>query len=131
MARIARWFRNLCKFGVPLLVVLFIGSAIVDDLHRWSLAAAALRNYPADFAVLVGFNYRDAGSDWERSASYVLFPSLREITVNASSRSEPKVAESSFGLIGIIVTLAWLLGAIALSVWYWIRRPGRSSGKSV
>ena len=125
MNRIAQWFRHFSKFGVPLLFLLFIGSAIIDAEHRWPAAAAALGDYPSERAVLVGFNYRFAGSDWERSSSYVLVPSLRMITVSASSRTAPKSTESSFGIPGLLFMLAWIVGGIALSAWYWTRGVGR------
>jgi hypothetical protein len=126
MKRIARWVRHFSKFGVPLLFLLFIGSAIIDAEHRWPTAAAALGDYPSERAILVGFNYRFAGSDWERSSSYVLFPSLRMITVSATSRTAPKSAEYSFGMSGLLFVLAWIAGGIALSAWYWTRGTGRS-----
>ena len=125
MNRIARWFRHFSRFGVPLLFILFIGSGIIDAEHRWPAAAAALSDYPSEWAVLVSFNYRFAGSDWERSSSYVLFPSLRKITVSATSRTAPKSAESSFGMSGLLFTLTWIVGGIVLSAWYWTRGVGR------
>ena len=125
MIRLARWIRHFSKFGVPLLFLFFIGGAIIDAEHRWPAAAAALDDYPSERAVLVGFNYRFAGSDWERSSSYVLFPSLRKITVSAASRTTPKSVESSFGMPGLLLVLAYIVGGIALSAWYWTRGVGR------
>jgi hypothetical protein len=124
MNRLARLIRHFSKFGVPLLFLFFLGSAIIDAEHRWPAAAAALDDYPSERAVLVGFNYRFAGSDWERSSSYVLFPSLRKITVSATNRTAPKSVESSFGMARVLLVLAYIAGGIALSAWYWTRAVG-------
>jgi hypothetical protein len=126
MNRLARWIRHFSKFGVPLLFLFFIGGAIIDAEYRWPAAAAALDDYPSERAVLVGFNYRSAGSDWERSSSYVLFPSLRKITVSATSHTARKSVESSFGMTGLLLVLAYIVVGIALSAWYWTRGVGRS-----
>jgi hypothetical protein len=125
MSQVAHWLPRFFKFGVPLLLVIFVGSAIYDSLDRWPIAESALRSYPGESAILTGLTYSFAGSEWKRSASYILFPSLREITIKATSRSGPNVTESSFGLFGMFCVLAWTAGTSALSVWYWVRSTGR------
>ena len=38
--RFARWFRILCKFGVPIILATILGLMVADRLNRWPVAAA-------------------------------------------------------------------------------------------
>ena len=124
--QIARWFRTLCKFGVPIVAAVFATAILADQLNRWPVAASALSTYPGQTAILIGSDYRSAGEDWRRSARYVLFPSLRSIEIDADNKSPPRVNETSYGLLGLVMSVFWLFLALVLSVRYW-RRPDKTA----
>ena len=122
--RLAQWFRILCKFGVPLVLAILLGSMFMDRLHRWPAAASALNEYPGQTAILVGFRYKFVGDNPVRSATYVLLPSLRSIKITRSNTAPTQVSESTYGVFGIITTLFWLALAVGLSAWHWLRTRG-------
>ena len=124
--QLARWFRTLCKFGVPVILMVFAAAILADQLNRWPVAISALRTYPGQTAILVGFSYRSAGDDWTRSARYVLIPSLRSVEIDADSKAPPHVIEASYGPLRLTLNVFWLLLALVLSARYW-RLQGRTA----
>jgi hypothetical protein len=121
--RLGPWFRILCKFGIPLILAILVGSLLMDRLNRWPVAESVLTKYPDQSAVMVGFHYRFAGDDWTRSATYLLFPSRRSITITVINGAAPLVTESPYGLFGVAMTLFWIAVAVGLSLWHWRRTP--------
>ena len=121
--RFAPWFRFLCKFGIPLILTFQVGTILTDRINRWPVAASALSNYPDQTATLIAFRYRFAGDDWTRSATYILFPSLRSIEITVSNGAQPLARESPYGLFGAAMTLFWMAVAVGVSVWHWRHSP--------
>jgi hypothetical protein len=125
--RLAQWFRVLCRFGVPLLLAILLASVFMDRLHRWPVAASALNHYPGQTAILVGARYKFVGDNWTRSATYVLLPSLRSIEIAASNTAPTRVNESSYGVFGVITIAFWLVLAVGLCAWSWLRTRGTAT----
>jgi len=119
---LARWFRFLCKFGVPVILALFVGSLLSDRLSRWPVATSVLSRYPDQTAALVGFRYHVGGNNSTRSETYLLFPSLQSLEITVVNGAQPMVRESAHGLLGVTATLLWVAVAIGLSLWHW-RHP--------
>jgi hypothetical protein len=115
---LSRWFRALLKFGVPLVACVLMIASLSDHVDRWPVAATALGKYPDQTPVLIGFSYRFAGSSWRRSASYLLVPSFRGITVSASSSAQPTIETSS-----VVGSLLWFGACLGASAWLWLRSP--------
>ncbi len=122
MAHISQLVRSVFQYGVPVLVIVWAIAIVVDVIRPWPTATNALKEYPDQTAVLVGFRYHFADSEWSRSATYVLFPSVlstpRTLTVRDSSTTDPEVRVSSTGLLPF---LFGLLLAIGVSAWLWVR----------
>jgi hypothetical protein len=119
---VVRWFRFLCKFGFPAILLVLVGLMVSDGLDRWPIAAAALSKYPDQNAILIGSGYHSRGDSWTRSANYLLFPSLKSVEITASSMAPPQLEESTYGMVGLVWTLFWLVLICVLCIWQW-RRP--------
>jgi hypothetical protein len=121
--RFAQWFRFLCKFGIPFILAFLAVGMLTDRINRWPVAASVLSKYPDQTATLIAFRYRFAGDDWTRSATYILFPSLRSIEITVSNGARPLIRESPYGLFGAATTLFWIAVAVGLSAWHWRHTP--------
>ena len=122
-----RWIRRLFKYGVPSVLLVLIIAATWDSFHRWPVAREALKAFPDQRAVLVGFGAHIAGQRRERHASYQLLPSGSKspgvVRISQEQDGSVHVDVEQSGYLGFVLSVASTLVVIAICVRLWIRGP--------
>jgi hypothetical protein len=114
---LTRWLRRTLRFGVPVLLLWFVGASLYEYLHPWPAADAALPVGANQVRVLVGFyiDADDTRSDVE--LDYAVLPDAFThpalYTLSQKNGGPVQVIVSPYGLlIPFLVIVGLLVGCV-------------------
>ena len=126
MSQLLRWLSFYFKFAVPLAVVATTAFILFERSHPWEAAESVLPHLPSETRISVGAGMEYRGSQSERHAEYVYFPShLKDskIYIVRQHNDGPLTVQEDKG--NVVSPLAILSVAVSIAgcVWFWVRGP--------
>ena len=111
---------------VALAVTIVLGTYLYQIVRPWPVAVAILRGYSGELALPISFRQSWSETFSYHRASYLLIPSLREVTIRQLDQAPPQVQIQARGTY-IVVGLTFLAACVLWQIRR--RRSDRSPNK--